>query len=204
MRTYLECEENEKIKFLEEILRISDISHQTYKDVLKVSDRVKQIILIWKPNECYINNYNLRLIIAYQANIDLQFCMDAYAVVTYVCDYWSKDETGMTDFLKQALKESKHFGNFERLSHLKRTFMCKRQIWKSEAVYRAIPSMHLQESSISCTCVQSGYPEKQSKYLRKVNLPENLESKKWFYLRVWYPRWHWWGWLKLFSNSRNV
>ena len=40
--------------------------------------------------------------------MDLQFCMDAYAVVTYVCDYWSKDETGMTEFLKKALNEAKN------------------------------------------------------------------------------------------------
>ena len=37
-------------------------------------------------------------------NIDLQFCTDVYAVVTYICDYYSKDETGMTQFLKDTLK----------------------------------------------------------------------------------------------------
>ena len=86
--------------------------------------------------------------------MDIQFCLDAYAIVTYVCDYWSKDETGMTEFLKQALKEAKSLGNKEILSHLKRTYMSKRQIGKSEAIYRAIPSLHLQESNIACTFVQ--------------------------------------------------
>ena len=86
--------------------------------------------------------------------MDIQFCLDPYAIVTYVCDYWSKDETGMTEFLKQALKEAKSLGNKEILSHLKRTYMSKRQIGKSEAIYRAIPSLHLQESNIACTFVQ--------------------------------------------------
>ena len=46
--------------------------------------------------------------------------------------------------------------------------MAKRQIGKCEAIYRAIPSFKLQMSNIACTFVQSGYPENQSKYLRKV------------------------------------
>ena len=101
--------------------------------------------------------------------MDLQFCMDPYAVVTYVCDYWSKDETGMTEFLKKALMEAKSWGNKELLSHLKRTYMAKRQIGKCEAVYRAIPSMLLQDANIACTFVQSGYPKNQSKFLTKVH-----------------------------------
>ena len=108
--------------------------------------------------------------------MDLQFCFDAYAVSTYVCDYWSKDETGMTDFLKTALKEAKSLSNYDLLSHLKRTYMSKRQIGKCEAIYRAIPTLHLQESNIACTFVQSGYPEKHSIYLRKVN-PSNTEKQ---------------------------
>ena len=100
--------------------------------------------------------------------MDLQFCLDPYAVVTYVCDYWSKDETGMTNFLKKALTEAKSWGNKELLSHLKRTYMAKRQIGKCEAVYRAIPSMLLQDANIACTFVQSGYPRNQSKFLKKV------------------------------------
>ena len=91
--------------------------------------------------------------------MEIQFCLDPYAVVTYVCDYWSMDETRMTDFLKQALKEGKHLDNIGLLSHLKRTYMAKRQIGLCEAIYRAVPSLHLQGSNIACTFVSSGYPE---------------------------------------------
>ena len=107
--------------------------------------------------------------------MDIQFCLDAYAVVTYVCDYWSKDETGMTDFLKEAFKEAKSLENKALLSHLKRTYMSKRQIGKCEAVYRAIPSMKLQGSNIACTFVQSGHPHNQSQFLRKVQPHEKLQ-----------------------------
>ena len=141
-----------------------------------MSDRGKQIVLKRKPNERFVNNYNKRFIACYQANMDLQFCLDSYAVVTYVCDYWSKDESGMTDFLKQAFKEANSLENRDLLSHLKRTYMSKRQVGKCEAIYRAIPSMHLQGSNIGTIFVQSGYPKNQSKFLRKVLKSEDQKS----------------------------
>ena len=75
----------------------------------------------------------------------------------------------MTEFLKDALKEAKSMENREKLSLLRRTYMSKRQIGLSEAIYRVMPSMLLQGSNIACTFVHSGYPENQSKLLRKVN-----------------------------------
>ena len=151
---YIESENFNQAESLSKILLNLGIKGDDYKRALKKSDRGKQVVLKRNPNECYINNYNERCLRAFKANMDIQFCMDVYAVVTYVCDYWSKDETGMTEFLKEALKETKSLGSRERLSHLKRTYMSKRQIGKSEAIYRAIPSLHLQESSIACTFVQ--------------------------------------------------
>ena len=170
MKTYLESEEFDKNSTLEQILEKLEIDEEDYENALQVSERGKQVILKRRPNECFINNYNKRLITAYQANMDIQFCTDAYAVVTYICDYWSKDETGMTDYLKEALKEAKSLENRELLSHLKRTYMAKRQIGSCEAVYRGIPTLHLQGSNIACTFVQSGFPENQSQFLKKVQV----------------------------------
>ena len=46
--------------------------------------------------------------------------------------------------------------------------MSKRQIGLSEAIYRALPNMHLHQSNIGTIFVQSGYPENQSRFLRKI------------------------------------
>ena len=154
---HIESENFRKDDSLAKILSDLDIHEDAYKKALKQSDRGKQVILKQSPNEFYVNNYNERCLKAFKANMDLQFCMDVYAVVTYVCDYWSKDETGMTEFLKEALKEAKSLGHKEKLSHLKRTYMSKRQIGKSEAIYRALPSLHLQDSNIACTFVQVNF-----------------------------------------------
>ena len=81
------------------------------------------MVLKRKPSECFINNYNRRFLSTFQSNMDLQFCFDAFAVVTYVCDYWSKDETEMTTFLQEAFREAKALDDKALLSHLKRTYM---------------------------------------------------------------------------------
>ena len=176
VRDYMSREEFDKNQTLEEILKSLRIKSEEYHNALRISERGKQVVLKRKPDECNINNYNQRLIGAYQANMDIQFCTDAYSVVTYICDYWSKDETGMTGFLKAAFKEAKSWENTKLLSHLKRTYMAKRQVGKCEAIYRAIPTMHLQGANIGCTFVQSGYPRNQSKFLRKVN--KAIESEE--------------------------
>ena len=168
MRDYLQSKDFNKDLDLDAILNLLKIDPEEYEQALVMSERGKQVVLKRKPSECFINNYNRRFLLSYQANMDIQFCLDSYAVVTYVCDYWSKDETGMTEFLKEALKEAKSLKNKELLSHLKRTYMAKRQIGQCEAIYRAIPSMHLQDANISCTFVQSGYLHNQSKFLKKV------------------------------------
>ena len=55
--------------------------------------------------------------------------------------------------------------------------MSKRQIGKCEAVYRVIPALRLQDSNIGCTFVQSGYPENQSKFLKRVYKTNNQKEQ---------------------------
>ena len=51
--------------------------------------------------------------LAWQANMDIQFCLDGYAVVTYITDYLSKGDVGLTKALTEALKESRGLNEFD-------------------------------------------------------------------------------------------
>ena len=88
----MEKDDFDESKTIEEILGDLNSNIDHYEAALKVSDRGKQVILKRKPSERFVNNYNKRFLKAFQANMDLQFCTDAYATVTYVCDNWCKDE----------------------------------------------------------------------------------------------------------------
>ena len=41
----------------------------------------------------------------WQANMDIQFCTDTYAIVTYITDYFSKGDAGFEKLLNAVLKE---------------------------------------------------------------------------------------------------
>ena len=105
---------------------------------------------------------------AWQANLDLQFCLDQYSVVTYITDYVSKDDSGMTEVLKTALKESVGTNDFDKLNYLKRQYFKSRQVGVCEAAYRLIPGLHMTYSSSKKIFVATGYPENRTVYYKKI------------------------------------
>ena len=92
---------------LEDILNHVGLSSEVYHNALKIAERGATIILQRSPNEIWVNNYNSQFMKAWTANMDIQFCTDSYAVITYITDYLTKGDAGLTKELKNALKEKK-------------------------------------------------------------------------------------------------
>ena len=99
----IELFDNNLSAFLEKL----EIDKKDYHDALRISQRGKTIVLKRKLNERRVNNYNPHMLMAWQANIDIQFCLDNYAVVTYITDYMTKGDAGLTRESRKALLESK-------------------------------------------------------------------------------------------------
>ena len=57
-------------------------------------------------SEIYINNYNQEWLTAWDANLDIQVCLDYFAILTYITDYYSKDDSGTMQVLRQVAKNS--------------------------------------------------------------------------------------------------
>ena len=83
-------------------------------------------------SETLINNYNLEWIKAWSGNMDLQVCLDFFAVITYITDYYLKDETGTLKFIQQALEGIENERIKEKMSTVKNTFITKRQTGECE------------------------------------------------------------------------
>ena len=77
-----------------------------YEEALGVSKTGYKIIHKRDIDECYVNNYNPEWILNWNANMDLQLCLDYYAVITYISDYYSKDDSGTMGHIKEALKKA--------------------------------------------------------------------------------------------------
>ena len=142
---------------LDKILENCDISSEVYHNALGISERGKTIVMKRKLNEMWVNNYNPHFMKAWTANMDIQFCMDSYAVVTYVTDYLTKGDAGLTKELRKALLETKHCNNFDQLNHLKMTYFKNKQVSVAEATYRLVRGLDLKRSNIACIFVATGY-----------------------------------------------
>ena len=64
---------------LTELLYKADVTETDYVDALETSCIGNIVILQREPHECCINNYNPSVMLAWQANIDIQFVLNAYA-----------------------------------------------------------------------------------------------------------------------------
>ena len=120
------------------------------------------------------NNYNPEMLKAWNANMDIQLALNAYAILTYVVAYAMKDDTGMTKELIDALKTARELPFNELLRILAKTYINHRQIGAPEAIYRLLPFMKLCKSNIGTKFVSSGFPENRSVFFVPIN--ENSEK----------------------------
>ena len=74
-----------------------------YMEALQTSTRGNIIVLKHDPSECKINNYNRAMMLAWQANMGIQYVLNAYACVMYVASYIMKTERSMGELLKSGL-----------------------------------------------------------------------------------------------------
>ena len=146
------------------------------EDCLKVSKRGAVVVLARDINEVWVNNYNKNYLYAWRANMDLQICLDPYAVVSYISDYLSKADAEITKSLRRALNETKGLPNDERIKHLKTTYFTHREICSSEAVYRLSRGLNLRQSNLKTVYVDSGFPQNRSAILKKIGANNDLNE----------------------------
>ena len=89
------------------LCRKAQVSYEEYLEALGTSTNGYSVVLKRDLDEIYINPYNREWMKAWNANMDLQVVLDFFAVITYVTDYYAKDDTGKWEVIKQMLKESK-------------------------------------------------------------------------------------------------
>ena len=153
-------------------------ARQLYYEALSVSIKGKIIILKRKVQEMWVNNYNPEWLLAWNGNMDIQLCLDFFAICTYITDYYTKDETGTMTHLIKAVKECHGKGQKETMRALANEFSSHRQVGESEAYYKLFPELHLTQSSVKTVFVAGGFPEDRNVFLRKVKPKEKAESEE--------------------------
>ena len=154
--------EQKRFQRIEMVLREASVTMSDYKMALKTKQNGYSIVLARDIDETMINNFNVEWLRAWNANIDVQICLDFHAVVTYITDYYSKCETELVKLIKAALEKSDETDNKERMKIVSNVFQRSRQMGEAEAVYKLIPSMALTNSNVTCQWVTIGPAEERS------------------------------------------
>ena len=101
--------------------------------------------------------------------MDIQLCLDFFAVITYISDYYSKDESGTLHHIKEALKQAGNDSLKSKLALVAHTFMTHRQIGECEAYFRILPHLNLKGSNIEALFVPTGFKQNRSRFLKRLD-----------------------------------
>ena len=104
--------------------------------------------------------------------MDMSPCFDYHSVITYISDYFSKDDTGLNEVINVALKEDSSENVKEKMKLVANTFLTHRQIGEAEAVYRILPNMILKNSNIGCQWISVGKQSELCKRWRQATKEE--------------------------------
>ena len=154
-------------KRIEKLCEFAGISLGEYVEALSISKRGYKIIQKRDIDELFVNSYNEEWLRAWNGNMDLQICLDFFSVITYITDYYSKDETGTMKLIQEALKNNECKDVKDQMKLISNTFLKYRMMGEAEAVYRLIPSMTLRHSNVTCQWVSTDPVEERSKRFRK-------------------------------------
>ena len=152
-------------------------ARQRYYEALRVTKKGKVIILKRRVQEMWVNNYNPEWIHAWNGNMDIQLCLDFFAICTYITDYYTKDESGTLSHLIRAAKECHGKSQKEQMKAMAQVFSSHRHVGESEAYYKICPELHLSHSSVQTVYAHTGFPENRRVCLRRVNRKDPIDEE---------------------------
>ena len=154
--------EQKRLERIKIVLKEAKVSFEDYMTTLRTTKKGYSVVLARDIDETSINNFNTEWLRAWNANIDIQICLDYHAVVTYITDYYSKCETELVKMIQAVLDKSHATDNKDKMKIVSNVFQRSRQMGEAEAVYKLIPCMVLSNSNVTCQWVSICTPEERS------------------------------------------
>ncbi len=135
---------------LDDVLSQANVVKDEYLQALEVTNSGTVVLLKRTPSEQNVNNYNPSVMLAWQANMDIQYVLNAYVCVMYVASYIMKTEKSMGALLKQIAAEARTDELKLQLRKIGSAFLTNREVSAQETVYRllSIPLKQLSRAVI--------------------------------------------------------
>ena len=122
-----------------DVLSQAGLSQEELEHALGCLATKVTIVLKREIKECWTNQYNEHLLRAWNANIDVQFVVDAYSCISYILSYISKKESEEGQLLKAAQKDARE-GNHDAVKELRsigQVYVTHREVSIMECIWRA-------------------------------------------------------------------
>ena len=170
---------------IDAFLKELNLKYDDYILAIRSSIQKKEIEIFFKrePNEVRINNYNISILKAWEANIDLQYITNAYACVMYIVSYISKGTRGMSNLLRRASEELKFKESSiqEQVRTIGNKFLRHVEISAQEAVYLVL-QLRLNNSNCGHVFINTSPSEERLFILKSAEeldaLPDNSTDIK--------------------------
>ncbi|XP_078378018.1 uncharacterized protein LOC144661191 [Oculina patagonica] len=169
--------EGEDISF-DELLEKLGVTEEVYILAIRSSLSRATIFLKRKPNELRINNYNKHCLLAWRANMDVQFILDIYSCAMYVVSYISKAQRGMSELLRKACEEARegNLGIKQQVRDIGNKFLNSVEISAQEAVYIVL-QLPMRRSSREVVFINTALPDERVHLLKSIDDIQHLEDE---------------------------
>ena len=166
------------IHTMDEFLGAVGLDHDDYISAIRFSLKTDTVFLKRSPADIRVNNYNIDVLKAWRANMDIQYILDVWACAAYITGYVAKSSRGMSDLLQKACREAKEGDKNikQQLRFIGNKFLNNVEISAQEAVYILL-ELPLKCSSRRVLFINTSAPNERV-YLMKNNisdLPDDVE-----------------------------
>ncbi len=147
------------------------INQEIFECAYNKMTKKTNVVLKRKPSDVWVNQYNKDLLRCWNANMDIQFVVDAYSCIVYIISYISKAEREMGLLLANAQKEAQKQGNMDAKHALRKlgsVFLHNREVSAQESIYR-LTNMKLKEGSRKVVFIPTVNTIKMSLPLNTIN-----------------------------------
>merc|ERR1712082_370234 len=139
------------------------------------------LILKRRPQDILTNNNKKKLLKLNQANMDVQYCVDEYAVAEYICNYVTKNESGLSSLLKNINDEAMEQGEpaVKTIKKLGKALDKGREMSIQESIYRSL-GLSMTRFSDVVRFINTNHPDRRDGLL-KSNLDDLEEQESIFH-----------------------
>lgn len=120
------------------VLHEAGLTQEQLEEALGRLAKKVSVVLKRNPSESWTNQYNKYLLDGWNANIDLQFVVNAYSCIAYILSYISKKESEEGALRKAAQKDARE-GNADAVKELRsigQVYVTHREVSIMEAIWR--------------------------------------------------------------------